>query len=85
MTASMSGAGWLSLDVGGRIVLFPPKDAEETAVQALAKHRRSRPGLTARPPGRAVIRLKTPHQPEGDFGGQCRLAPRRTKLREADK
>ena len=65
----------LPLNFGGRIVLFPPKDAEETAAQAPAKKRRSRPGLTARPSGRAVIRLKTPHQPEGDFGGQCRLAP----------
>ncbi|MGA9267614.1 MAG: hypothetical protein WBV79_14350, partial [Rhodomicrobium sp.] len=59
----------LPLNFDGKIVLFPPKDNGEAAAQA-AKKRRSKPGLTARPPGRAVIRLKTPHQPEGDFGGQ---------------
>ncbi len=69
----------LPLNFDGKIVLFPPKDNGEAAAQA-AKKRRSKPGLTARPPGRAVIRLKTPHQPEGDFGGQCRLGPGRTKL-----
>ena len=47
----------LPLNFDGKIVLFPPKDDEAGAAQAPAKKRRSKPGLTARPSGRAVIRF----------------------------